>query len=154
MLPDACPTTPTCHAVPQLSEGVPCSYARQKFLAAEGLSQDCPPGQLAEHLPRTRAFLAAASGKLPRLEAALPASSSSSQPSTVPSELRTGLRATGPARSAEQGAKQPAARLELGVLLKSWRGLVGPGGLPLWAAQQCQMLELMGKAKPSVRVLL
>ena len=109
---------------------LPCRYARQKFLAAEGLGQDAAPGQLAEQLPRTRAFLAAASGKLPALEAALPASTTtttSSQPSMVPSELRTGLRATGPARSAaEQGSKQPAARLELGVSLRSWRGLVSP----------------------------
>ena len=56
----------------------------------------------------------------------------------VPAELRTGLSTTGPARSAEQAGKQPAARLELGVSLRSWRGLVRCSRLHTFASHACR----------------
>ncbi len=102
------------------------AYATSKFEQMLGSAQGCSPEQLGQRLPHTRAWLAAASGQLPRveqIEAGLLCESGALAPEAqaLP-QMRAGLRA-----SAAGGSSTKMEPLVAPVRARSWRGLVRLG---------------------------
>ena len=140
-----------------LAGGAGLAHARTAFLAAHGLPDPPPPAAAVAALPHARAWLAAASGRLPAhalaLEpatalAAAAAAAGARQDHTpaaaagAPAALRAGRGAAAAAAAAAAGAGArgtgaalPAATLVVPVAPGSWRGVLRLGLVDLVAAE-------------------
>ncbi|KAL0051938.1 hypothetical protein WJX82_004904 [Trebouxia sp. C0006] len=125
-----------------LQDGVGIRYAQGKFETAFGLKPETSLEELSTSLTHTRAWLALVSGQVPQLaqhlqpltdfaadQNRMQAAANSATTSAVPTNLRSGLRASPSATvsTSDSEAQSSAAQLVHPVRAESWRGVVRLG---------------------------
>ncbi|KAL0028624.1 hypothetical protein WJX79_006167 [Trebouxia sp. C0005] len=125
-----------------LKDGAGISYAQGKFETAFGVKAETSLEELSTSLTHTRAWLALVSGQVPQLaqhlqpltdfaadQNRIQAAANAATTSAVPTNLRSGLRASPSATvsTLDSEAQSSAAQLVHPVKAESWRGIVRLG---------------------------